>query len=83
VISHARKFGTMTLPIAITLAYQLVIPLWVRRRLSEPPGTSTAALRAIRAGGGWAAFWWYALPRRNRAGLDGGDTWMPSGGSRW
>lgn len=62
-----RTFLNVTLPVGIILAYRL-IPVRARRLLSKPPGTSTHALAVVRAGGGWAAFWRDALPRRSAHG---------------
>lgn len=71
------KFWSKTLPLAITLAWRL-IPERVRCVINpRPDGTSHLALEAIRAGGGWAAFWHYALP-----GTHGGP-FDPNHYSRW
>lgn len=41
-----------------------MLPVPVRRRIFAGSGTSHAAFDAIKyTGGGWKAFWFYALPR--------------------
>jgi len=58
------RLATVTIPVAVIMAYRL-IPARLRRVLSPPPGTSGHALEAVRAGGGWTAFWHDALPQRS------------------
>jgi hypothetical protein len=72
-------FFSKTVPLAVTHAYRL-IPVEMRAKLPGN-GTSTAALAAIRAGGGWAAFWWYALPRNSAGRASLGGAWVVPQGS--
>jgi hypothetical protein len=60
---NARYFWYIAPPAMLTLAYR-AIPPDVRRRLWNRHGgaTSHLAVRAIMAGGGWAAFLTHALP---------------------
>lgn len=64
-----RKSGTKkmnwvntTLPLLCVVAYWRLVPFAVRFRMPGE-GTSVTAFRAIGAGGGWSAFWRYALPK--------------------
>lgn len=52
-----------TLPLLVIRVYWLLAPMWLRRLLGDAPGTSAPAYAAVMAGGGWTAFWHYALPR--------------------
>lgn len=74
--AHARApFGLRWLwwigpPAAITAAYR-AIPPRTRSRWNLGGATSHLGLAAILAGGGWRAFWHYAIPR---PGV--GDSWQ-------
>lgn len=59
---NARYFWYIAPPAMLTLAYR-AIPPGVRRSLWNRHGgaTSHTAVRAIMAGGGWAAFFQYAV----------------------
>jgi hypothetical protein len=59
-----KKLVSVAIPCALIRVYWLLVPMWIRRFLSSPPGTSVPAYHAIKAGGGWKAFWWHALPRK-------------------
>lgn len=65
---HVKSLISVTLPLAVIRAYWRLVPGRVRSSLSDPPGTSASAWEAVSAGGGWRAFWHYALPRRSMHG---------------
>lgn len=61
--SRIRYFWSTTVPTAVTMAYRYGVPLPLRDLVSAYPGTSMFALQALRVGGGWRAFGFYARPR--------------------
>jgi hypothetical protein len=71
-----KKIVSTSLPIAVIWIYWILVPRLFRKLLSSAPGTSVPAYHAIKAGGGWKAFWWHALPHRHGSGIDHIPFWM-------